>query len=503
MILLWLTTVFPPASTPSCLQSGDDDCKTPPTSTHLAVLYTSFALMSIGAGGIRSSSLAFGADQLNLSPGSKDPNGNIGSGLEQFIRWYYASIVGAAIVAVTCVAYIQENAGWIIGFGVPVVLMFLSAFCFFLASPFYVKVKVECSLLTRFAQVIATAYRNRNIDTSYMEASGTFYCSKEMKIQEPSPKLRFLNKACFIPKEPPYQLLVSEDMHGPDPWRLCPMDQVEELKSLITILPIWSTGIIMGVVYSQNSLTVLQAASMDRHLGPSFEIPAGSFTFFTVLAILLLVSLYQTVILPLASWIMGRPVHLSPKIRMGIGLMLSAVALSMLALTECARREQAAASGPPMSAMWMIPYYVIIGLGEGLNAIAQNEFYYSRLPKSMSSVASNLVGLGGSLASVFSSFTVSAVDFWTSRGGKESWVSSNINNGHYDYYYWVIVALSLANFGYFLACCRAYEPHNDGKGDVLEKGEARAWMSAMNSCFNLPQPLGADVFLRLPCLTGT
>lgn len=259
-----------------------------------------------------------------------------------------------------------------------------------------------------------------------------------------------------------------EETQAPDPWRLCTVDQVEELKSLINILPIWSTGIVMFIACSQNSLLVLQAASMDRHLGPGFKIPAASFTVFMVLAILLLVLLYQSVILPLASWVVGRPVTLTPKTRMGIGLVLSVVAVSMLALIETARRRQVATGGPPMSAVWLIPYYVIIGIGEGFNAIAQNEFYLSRLPKNMSSVASCLAGLGASLASVFSSFIITAVDYGTSRGGKESWVSSNIDSGHYDFYYWIIAGLSLVNFGYFLARCRAYQACEE-EGEISKK----------------------------------
>lgn len=107
--------------------------------------------MSISVGGIRSSALAFRVDQLDWRPNPEDPTGDVDGGLQWFISRYYASVVGAVMVAVTCIAYIQENVGWTVGFGAPVVLMFLSLLCFFLASPFYVKVKVDSSLLTRFA----------------------------------------------------------------------------------------------------------------------------------------------------------------------------------------------------------------------------------------------------------------------------------------------------------------------------------------------------------------
>ncbi|KAH7553807.1 hypothetical protein JRO89_XS12G0059600 [Xanthoceras sorbifolium] len=53
-------------------------------------------------------------------------------------------------------------------------------------------------------------------------------------------------------------------------WRLCTVTQVEELKSIIRLLPIWTSGIVFSAVYSQmGTLFVLQGNTM----GTSFEIP--------------------------------------------------------------------------------------------------------------------------------------------------------------------------------------------------------------------------------------
>lgn len=53
---------------------------------------------------------------------------------------------------------------------------------------------------------------------------------------------------------------------------------------------------------------------------------------------------------------------------------------------------------------------------------------------------------------------MNTVDDITKRGGNEGWIRSNINKGHYDYYYWLLAGLNMANFIYFLACCKAYGP---------------------------------------------
>ena len=61
------------------------------------------------------------------------------------------------------------------------------------------------------------------------------------------------------------------------PWRLCSVQQVEDHKSLIRICPILSTSIFLsnsiGILMR---LKVLQALTIDRHIGPQFTIPARS-----------------------------------------------------------------------------------------------------------------------------------------------------------------------------------------------------------------------------------
>ncbi|KAJ0523605.1 putative proton-dependent oligopeptide transporter family [Helianthus annuus] len=124
----------------------------------------------------------------------------------------------------------------------------------------------------------------------------------------------FLNKACLIqnPKD------VTSDGFASNPWRPCTIEQVEELKSLIRVLPLWSSGLMMSINVSQSSFPVLQAKTMDRHLGSSaFQIPPGSFPFFTIGTIAIWVILYDRVIIPCLSKILQKQVHLGVKFRMG------------------------------------------------------------------------------------------------------------------------------------------------------------------------------------------
>ncbi|KAI3525028.1 hypothetical protein L1887_03699 [Cichorium endivia] len=223
-------------------------------------------------------------------------------------------------------------------------------------------------------------------------------------------RLGFLNKACKIrnPKD------VKPDGVASNPWRLCTVKQVEELNSLIRVLPLWSSGLMMSINVSQSSFPVLQANTMDRHLGTStFQIPAGSFPFFTIATIAIWVVLYDRVIIPITSKLLQKPVHLNVKLRMGIGLVISTLAMVISAIVEHLRRKSAIEQGivndprgvVNMSAMWLVPQYCLHGLAEALSAIGQNEFYYSELPQSCS-----LFLLGMGVANLLASVILNIVE---------------------------------------------------------------------------------------------
>ncbi|KAH7547259.1 protein NRT1/ PTR FAMILY 1.1 [Ziziphus jujuba] len=465
MVLLWLTAMIPGARPPSCDQFTES-CKSA-TFGQMAFLISAFMLMSVGAGGVRPCSMAFGADQLI----NKKEGQNSERLMESFFSWYYAAASVAVVIAFTGIVYIQDHLGWKIGFGIPAILMFISALSFFLASSIYVKEKANRSLFTGIAQAASAAYKNRKLPLPPRNAH-VLYHHKDSETVAPTDKLRFLNKGCTI-RNPEQDL--APDGSASNPWKLCTAGQVEDLKALIKVIPIWSTGLLMSINISQVSFPLLQANSMNRHVTSGFEIPAGSFGMFTIISLTIWVALYDRVIIPLASKIRGKRVQLNTKQRMGIGIFLSTMAMAVSAIVEGVRRRKAIEQGfmndakavVNMSALWLVPQHCINGLAEAFNAIGQMEFYYSEFPRSMSSIATSLFGLGLAAANLLASAILSSVDKYTSRGGKVSWVSSNINKGHYDYYYWVLAGISFVNFIYFIVCSWAYGPCAD---DMLKVG---------------------------------
>ncbi|KVI11587.1 protein NRT1/ PTR FAMILY 1.1-like [Cynara cardunculus var. scolymus] len=461
MTMVWLTAVFPTARPDHC-DPRIESC-TKPHEAQIALLFLSFAIMSIGSGGIRPCSLAFGADQFDRPENTE--NAKI---LQRFFNWYYASVGISVMISVTVIVYIQTVKGWILGFGVPAALMLFSTVMFFMGSSLYIKVKANKSLFTGFFQVAAASFKNKHLVFPPTTSDGLFHHKKGSTIRVPSDKIRFLNKACIL-RNPEKDLTPTGS--AVDPWSLCTVKQVEEFKALIKVIPIWSASIMIAVTVSQHSFPVLQANSMDRHVIGTFKIPPGSFDVFTLLTLTIWVALYDQLLVRQISKLTKRPEGLSLKQRMGIGLFLSCLSMAVSAMVERKRRNAAISQGLSrdplgvvnMSAFWLVPQHCLLGLAEAFNAIGQIEFYYSQFPKSMTSIGVALFALGLAVGNLVASLIVGVVNEYSKHGGGVSWVSNNLNQGHYDYYYWVIAILSVANFFYFLGCSWAYGPCDETK----------------------------------------
>lgn len=261
------------------------------------------------------------------------------------------------------------------------------------------------------------------------------------------------------------------------PWRLSTVQRVEELKAVIRVLPIWSTGIVISTTINQFTFAALQANTMDRHITPHFQFPAASFAVFTIITLTIWVASYDQIIVRLMTKFTKRPNGLSLKQRMGIGLVISCLGSAVSAEIERTRRNRAIHEGlsnvpkgiVKMSAMWLVPQHCLAGLAEAFNAIGQIQFFYSQLPRSMASIAVALFSLGMGGGSLLGALIVSVVKKTTEKNGNVGWLSNNLNQGHYDYYYWVLSLMGVGNFFYYLICSWFYGDENEG----ME--ESRVW----------------------------
>ncbi|KAM0888718.1 hypothetical protein ACQ4PT_028192 [Festuca glaucescens] len=464
MCMLLLTAILPVYKKTSECAADPRDCTRLPS--QLPLLFTSLMLMSVGAGGIRPCTLAFGADQLDKKDNSVK-NVRI---LQTFFNWYYTVLGLSVVFAVLVIVYIQDHKGWVIGYSVPVGLMLIALTLFLLGSPFYLKADADRSVLVSIVQVLVASYKNRGemLPPETADASG-FHNKAGSRPRVPTTMLRSMNRACVL-RNPSKEL--NADGSACDPWRLCTVQQVEDAKAVIRVLPIWSTGIIPGVIVGQQMFPVLQASTMERRMG-GVIVPPASFGVFAILTLTVWVAFYDRVLVRPLSRLTGQARGLSLRQRMGAGIALFVVAMVVAARIEGLRRAAAIAEGLQdtghavvrMSAMRLVPQHCLTGLAEALNLIGQLEFYYSEFPKTMSSIGVSLLALAMGVGAVLGTAIVGIVNRATARDGRDSWLSSNLNRGHYDYYYLLLAALSVANLMYFIWCGWAYG--DEGQNRVM------------------------------------
>ncbi|CAM0882588.1 unnamed protein product [Alopecurus aequalis] len=447
IVFLWLSAMIPGARpTPCGVGLVTEQC-TPPGPRHLAWLIAGFTFLSIGAGGIRPCSMAFGADQFSRHP--KEQRSRI---LKAYFNAYYASIGVAFTVAVTVIVYVQDNVGWKAGFAVPMGLMMLSAVCFLLGSRLYVKEKGSKQMFSGIGAALVAAMKNYRVPLPVKTEDGVYHHLKDCKLTVPTDRLRFLNKACLIGSTG--NDVAASECPSSSERRLCTVDQVEQLKSAIRILPIWSSTVFLAQAMSQN-YAVLQANEMDRRVG-AFHVPGCSFTMFNMVTMSLWSGSYDRWIAPALRRVTGNPRGLTMKQRVGVGLLLATAAMAVSAGVEGTRRRLALSGATAMSAFWLVPQFALMGLAEAFGVIGELEFFYTELPKSMASFSMALLYMALGVGNLVNSLIVKVVDDASRRGGRTSWLSSDLNAGHYDYYYWLLACLGALNFVYFLSCAWAY-----------------------------------------------
>lgn len=249
----------------------------------------------------------------------------------------------------------------------------------------------------------------------------------------------------------------------PNAWRLCTVTQVEELKSIVRLLPVWASGIVFSAVYSQMStMFVLQGNTMDQHIGPNFKIPSASLSIFDTLSVLFWAPVYDRLIVPMVRKFTNNERGFTQLQRMGIGLvisvfsMITAGALEVVRLNYVRKNNLYNVENIPMSIFWQVPQYFLIGCAEVFTFIGQLEFFYDQAPDAMRSMMAALslttVGLGNYLSTLL----VTIVTKVTTRHRKLGWIPNNLNMGHLDYFFWLLAILSVVNFFAYLLVAKSY-----------------------------------------------
>ncbi|KAG4138201.1 hypothetical protein ERO13_D07G119800v2 [Gossypium hirsutum] len=418
-------------------------CKDP-SWVQFLVLYAGIALGSMGLGGTRFTLATMGANQFD------NPQHQ---GI--FFNWCFFSQYAASAVGATALVYIEDNLSWGLGFGLSVAANLLALLIFLLGNRFYLHDKPQGSPFLDIVRVMVAAFRKRNFSLSPM--ADDYYNPITVEGAPPNKAFRFLNRASLKAEGD-----IKTDGSGTiaKPWRLCSVQQVEDLKTLVRILPLWSSSIFLSTpVAIHSSLTVLQALNMDRHLGQHLKIPAGSILVIEIVACAIFLTLIDRFLW--LTWQNLTRKSPSPLQRIGVGHVLNVLAMAVSALVESKRlkmvhhhdRDQSQPRSS-MLALWLVPQLSLVGIGEAFHCPGQVSLYYQEFPASLRSTATAMIALIIGIAFYLGTAIIDFVRRVT------SWLPDNINNGRLDNVYWMLTVVGVLNFGYYLACSRSYKYQN-------------------------------------------
>ncbi|XP_028762889.1 protein NRT1/ PTR FAMILY 4.3-like [Neltuma alba] len=409
------------------------------------IFFLAIYLVALGSGCVKPNMIAHGGDQFN----QENPQ-QLKKLSTYFNSAYFAFSMGE-LVALTVLVWVQTHSGMDVGFGVSAAAMALGLISLISGTLYYRNKPPQGSILTPIAQVFVAATLKRKL---IRPSNPQMLHGGQGQPPHDSPsaslhtnKFRFLEKACIKVQDG------SDSNTKESPWRLCTIEQVQQVKTLLSVLPIFACTIVFNTILAQlQTFSVQQGSSMDTHLTSSFQIPPASLQSIPYILLVILVPLYDTFFVPFARRFTRHESGLSPLQRIGIGLFLATFSMVSAALMEKKRRDSALTQNKTLSIFWITPQFLIFGISEMFTAVGLIEFFYKQSLKGMQAFLTAVTYCSYSFGFYLSSVLVSLVNKVTSNGG---WLrDNNLNKDRLDLFYWLLAVLSFLNFLNYLFWCR-------------------------------------------------
>lgn len=445
----------------TCLKTNASTLCQEVNGQNAVILFAGLYLVALGVGGIKGSLPPHGAEQFDETTiqGRKQRSA--------FFNYFVFCLAFGALIAVTIVVWVEDNKGWKWGLGISTATILISIPIFLLGSPFYrSKVPAGSPITTMFKVLAAAIYNKSKPRTSSNAVIGTETSSsprtetsngedtntKEMgPSQNPREGLTFLNSA-----------LTKKPIH---PMLQCTQQQVEDIKIVLRIIPIFMSTIMLNCCLAQlSTFSVQQAATMNTKIGSTI-VPPASLPVFPVIFIMILAPVYNHIVAPFARKVTKTEMGITHLQRIGMGLLLSIIAMAVAALVEIKRKRVAAELGLtnstkplPITFLWVALQYLFLGSADLFTLAGMMEFFFNEAPLSMRSLATALSWASLAMGYYLSSVLVSIVNGITSAYRHTPWLfGSNLNHYHLERFYWLMCVLSGLNFLHYLFWASRYK----------------------------------------------
>ncbi|KAJ4822763.1 hypothetical protein Tsubulata_004155, partial [Turnera subulata] len=470
MTLLTLAVSVPSLRPPSCGHGIKDElCNKRASAFQKGIFYCALYIVAAGTGGTKPNISTMGADQFDdFEPKERSQK-------LSFFNWWFFSIFTGTLFSNIFLVYIQDKAGWTIGYALPTLGLAVSIVVFLVGSPFYRHKIPAGSPFTRMAQVFVAAVRKWKFpvpdDPKELHELGLENYSRSGKLRiDHTPSLRLLDKA-------------AAKCGSDSPWMLCPVTQVEETKQMIKLVPVWCTTFIpstmLGIVHT---LFIKQGTTLDRSMGSHFDIPPACLSTFVTISMLVSLAIYDRYFVPAVRRYTKNPRGITLLQRMGIGFLLHVVVMMTACFAERKRLSVAREHNifgktdtVPLTIFILLPQFALMGVADAFVEVAKLEFFYGQSPEGMKSLGTSYFTSSLGVGNFLSSFLLSTVAHVTKKHGHKGWILDNLNVSHLDYYYAFMALLTFINLLFYLVAARffVYNVNVDFKEDLPEgAGEA-------------------------------
>ncbi|PKU73223.1 protein NRT1/ PTR FAMILY 7.3 isoform X1 [Dendrobium catenatum] len=429
------------------------------SSLEMGLFYLSIYLVALGNGGYQPNIATFGSDQFEEGD-PREAHSKV-----SFFSYFYLALNLGSLFSNTFLSYYQDEGLWALGFWASSGSALLALILFLCGTRHYRHFRPGGNPLSRVSQVVLAALKKWKVkmpppgeedlyelDGKEIEAATTEGSKRILH----SEGFRFLDRAALITTT---DFTPSGDSTTPNPWRLCTITQVEEVKCILRLLPIWLCTILYSVVFTQMaSLFVEQGAAMNTTIVAGFRIPPASMSAFDILSVALFIFFYRRLLQPIAAALRHDPRGLTELHRMGVGLIVAVAAMIAAGFVEHFRLKLArGGNASSLSILWQVPQYMLIGASEVFMYVGQLEFFNEQAPEGLKSFGSALCMTSISLGNYVSDILVTVVMKITGKDDSPGWIPVNLNRGHMDRFYFLLATLTSVDFVIYVICAKWYK----------------------------------------------
>ncbi|XP_051219143.1 protein NRT1/ PTR FAMILY 8.5 isoform X1 [Lolium perenne] len=439
MAMVTASAALPSLSPPPCVQNA---ICAPATLSQKLVFFSGLYLCGVGIGASKAVVISFAAEQYDDEDDGAGKKGPGRGAKASYFSWYYAVANMGMMTAGTLLVWVEAKVNWGLGYGICTSFVAVAVVILAATAPMY---RISPPAGSPWKGVFQVLYAfSRKVKLKVPDDATALYEGEEdakdplvrplhERLQH-SDQFRFLDKAAIITDED-----LNED--GDRPWRLCPMTQVEELKTLLKLIPIWLTSAVYFVANTQAQTTFVQQGTRT-----DTRIPAPSLTAVETALVAACVALYNRT---------SR--RLTPLRLMGLGHATAAVAVGVAAWAE-SRRLRMAGDHERMGIAWLLPQYVVMAISDASLSVGQLEFFYDQSPETMKGASTAFYFVSVSIGNLINSQLVTLIASVTAAGGRTGWFPPEMDDGHLDYYFVLVVVVTVVNFAVFVALAKNYTP---------------------------------------------